>query len=134
MRTAFAALAVLATFALSPAYSATTCTLEPEPALATPAEFEAMDLTAAKAASKSAFADVKQFQTGANVYRECLTREIDTLDKKIKADKEPKAADKAELAKLTTLHDASIDTEQKLANAFNAMLDSLCKRGDKPSC
>lgn len=134
MRTAFAALSLLATLVVSPAYSATTCTLEPEPALATQAEFEAMDLATAKAASKSAFTDVKQFQTGANVYRDCLSREIAALEKKIKDDKEPKASDKAELAKLTSLHDASIDTETKLATSFNGMLDSLCKRGDKPSC
>lgn len=134
MRIAFAALSVFATLVLSPAYAATTCTLEPEPELATQAEFDAMDLATAKAASKSAFADVKQFQTGANVYRECLNREIAALETKIKADKDAKASDKAELAKLVQLHDASIDTETKLATSFNGMLDSLCKRGDKPSC
>ena len=132
MRVALIGLAALvASTSLALAETPADCKAEPEPVLMPLSEFEKLDLEKAKEVSNNTYKDIKTFQTGNTAYRECLARQSDAI--KLKGDDATKA-DKATKQKLDEDHDKAIDREEKLAKNFNAMLDSLCAKGDKGSC
>jgi hypothetical protein len=131
MRVAFIGLAVFLATTSSALAQSDTCKNDPEPVLMSLSDFEKLDLEAAKTASQNAYKDIKLYQEGATAYRACVSAQSEAI--KAKGD-EATSAEKSTMKKLNEAHDKTIDVEANLAKNFNAMLDSLCARGDKPSC
>jgi hypothetical protein len=131
MRVAFIGLAVILATTTSALAQSDTCTAEPEPAVMALSDFEELELEKAKEASTNLYKDIKLYQERNTAYRACLTPQIDAI--KAKGD-EATAADRSAMKKLVEAHDKSIESEETVGKNFNAMLDSLCARGDKGSC
>jgi hypothetical protein len=131
MRVALLGLAVILATTSSALAQSDACKADPEPELMSLSDFEKLDLAKAKETSQNIYEDVKRYQAASKTYRDCLTPQIDAI--KAKGD-EATASDRSAMKKLVDAHDKTIEIEETLAKNFNAMLDSLCARGDKASC
>ena len=131
MRVAFYGLALIVATTSAAWAAGETCKADPEPVVMPLADFEKLDVDKGKAATADLFKDIKLYQTANEAFRACLGKEMDAI--KAKGDKVSEA-EKAAYGKMADEYNASVEREQAIAKSANAMLDSLCARGDKPSC
>jgi hypothetical protein len=132
MRIAFVGVFLLL-FAQSASAAVTiSCRPEPEPLLVPVAEFQALEVEAAKKRLSDAFADIKIYQEGLKVYRQCLQRAGTVMHEQAAAKREP--VDAAGIQKLDNFWNASVEQEERVVRDFNALRGTLCTRGAQEYC
>jgi hypothetical protein len=132
MRFVLAGLFVLL-FAQSASAAVTiSCRPEPEPLLLPIAEFQALEVEAAKKRLSDTFNDIKLYQEGLKVYRECLQRAGYTLQTKAAEKGQP--INESDLQKLDSFWNATVEQEERLVRDFNALRGALCSRGVPEYC
>jgi hypothetical protein len=132
MRIAFVGVFLLLLAQSASAAVTISCRPEPEPLLISVTEFQAMPVDAAKKRLSDTLADIKLFQEGLKVYRECLQRAGQTMQQKAAEKREELPA--SELQQLDNFWNATVEQEERIVRDFDALRGSLCSRGEQPYC